>query len=141
MRLNSYITLSHPERAFGEPKRDLRPALHNCTPMVSCVSGSEETSENCVGGFRFIFLVFSNTIENSSQTSEQYWDVPRFKSDTRRVAIQNILKRHEAFRTPKMCTTMHAVHHSNLKTSTRYPSYPLCCLQIAQLLQGFFQAG
>ncbi len=40
------------------PKRNFRPALHNCTPMMSRVSGSEKTSETCVGGFHFVFSCF-----------------------------------------------------------------------------------
>ncbi len=36
---------SFPELAFGEPKRDSRPALQKYTPMMCCVSGSEQPSE------------------------------------------------------------------------------------------------
>ncbi len=60
---------SYPELAFGKPKRDSRPALQKCTPMMSCVSVSKYISKNCVGRFRFIFLVRSHDNVNGRQTS------------------------------------------------------------------------
>ncbi len=70
--MEEFISISfiYPELAFGKPKRDLRPALHNDSPMTSCVPGFEYISKNCVGGFRFIFLVCSHDNVNGLQTSE-----------------------------------------------------------------------
>ncbi len=60
-----------PERAFGKPERDSRPALHNDGPMMSSVSDSEQPSETCVGGLCFIFLVYSHDSGKSRQSSDQ----------------------------------------------------------------------
>ncbi len=49
------------------PKRDSRPALQKCIPMMSCVSGSEETFVTYVGGFHFIFLVHSHDNEKAAK--------------------------------------------------------------------------
>ncbi len=74
--MEEFISISfiYPELAFGKPKRDLRSALQKCTPMTSYVPGFEYISRNCVGGFRFIFLVCSHDNVNGRQTSET--DVP-----------------------------------------------------------------
>ncbi len=64
-----YFIHSYPELALGKLKRDLCPALQKCTSMMSCVSGSEYISKNCVGRFRFIFLVCSHDNVNGRQTS------------------------------------------------------------------------
>ncbi len=48
--MSFHVIHSFPELAFGEPKRNFRFALHICTPMMSCVSGSEEPS----GGIHFV---------------------------------------------------------------------------------------
>ncbi len=50
---NSFL-YTYPTLRSGESERDVRPVLHNYKQMSSCVSGSEETPENYLGGFRFI---------------------------------------------------------------------------------------
>ncbi len=90
---------SFSELAFGEPKRDSRPALQKHTPMMCCVSGSEQPSGTCVRGFHFIFLVCSHD-NVKSQTSirpipigvrrvSRRFDI--FRSATRLVSLSNIL--------------------------------------------------
>ena len=39
-KISEHVILSHPELAFGKPKRDSRPALQKCTPMMSFVFGA-----------------------------------------------------------------------------------------------------
>ncbi len=70
VKMSFHVIHSFTELAFGKPERDLRPALHNRTPMTSYVPGFEYISRNCVGGFRFIFLVCSHDNVNGLQTSE-----------------------------------------------------------------------
>ncbi len=66
-KISEYVIHSYPELAFGEPKRDSRPALPKCIPMMSCVSGSEETFVAYVGGFHFIFPAHSHDNEKAAK--------------------------------------------------------------------------
>ncbi len=69
VKMSFHIIHSFTELAFGKPERDLRPALHNDAQMTSYVPGFEYISKNCMGGFRFIFLVCSHDNVNGRQTS------------------------------------------------------------------------